>query len=180
MVTKREVAAAQQALNEAVGYWLSHRASPPYGLGSGYEQEMWEEENRDNEQNINNAYATWDSFRKQLDGEGPAVARSTSIAAAKSKIMLKQSVRRDILQMVVAHWNHYGVGMTSDEILARLRGKHQTVSARVSELVNTYQLLVDSGQKKNTSMGSKAIVWRPTDEAIALVAAAVTGRTDGA
>ena len=164
MVTRREIAEAQQALNEAVGNLLAAFADPVAGrTGSA-------------RMRLQFAFDEWTRLRASLGGEGAAVARSTSIAAAKSNLMLKQSVRREILEMVVAHWNKYGVGMTSEMIQARLHGKHQTVSARVSELVNLFGLLVDTGAKRETSSGSKAIQWGPTSEAIELVRAHVTGR----
>lgn len=165
MVTKRELADAQAALNEAAHGLVVYWATRGHNLLV------------DPEMALMTALSDWDVKRRQLDGQGPAVARSTSIAAAKSNIMLKQSVRRTILEIVVLHWNHFGVGMTSDEIMRRLGGKHQTISARVSELVNTYGLLVDTGLKLETSSGSKAIAWGPTGEAIALVT--TFGRADG-
>lgn len=164
MVTKRELAAAQQALNDAVAYVVRCIIA---GDTAG--------QNSPGVDGICVAYESWDKLRKQLDGEGPAVARSTSIAAGKANIMAKQSLRRTILQVVVGHWDHFGVGMTTDEVQGRLKGKHQSVSARISELVNTYGLLVDSGAKAETSSGAKAIRWKPTQEAIDLVHAAYRG-----
>lgn len=161
MVTKRELAEAQQALNDSVRGLVRHLRHGEGGLSVHGNHDV-----------VCRAYDRWDDLRVQLDGQGPAVPRETSIAAAKANIMHKQSLRRTILQMVVAHWNHFGVGMTTDQIQGRLRGKHQSVSARVSELVNTFELLVDTGVKGETSSGKKAVRWGPTAEAIALVGAA--------
>jgi hypothetical protein len=155
MATKREVANAQAKLNEAVGRWVDHHT----GVGD-----------------IIDAYREWDRLRRDLEGAGPAVGSYTSIKAAKSNVMLKASLRREILVMVCAHWNHYGVGMTTDLIQARLKGQHQTVSARVSELVNKHGLLVDTGTRAKTRSGADATVWGPTALALEMVAAAVTGR----
>jgi hypothetical protein len=168
MVTKREIAAAQQALNDAVGQLDQFLRYGTYFTTPIEAMNV-----------VSMTYQTWDRLRQTLEGEGPAVARATSIAAAKERLMRKQSVRRDILVMVVAHHNHYGCGMTTDAIQARLHGSHQTISARVSELVNTYQLLRDSGRKYVTRTGSKAIGWEPTEEARQMVAAVTTGREPG-
>lgn len=163
MVTKREVAEAQQLLNEAVGNAIVQRRNPVLGQTAS----AW--------LRVETCYDQWRRLRNELDGQGLAVARSTSIAAAKSNIMGKQSLRRTILQVIVGHWDHFGWGMTTDEVQGRLRGKHQSVSARISELVNTYGLLVDTGKKAETSSGAKAILWGPTPEAIELVHAAYRG-----
>lgn len=166
MVTKRELAAAQQAMIDWSGPLVALARRYPGGVIHVDGSIM---------QGFCAAYESWDALRKQLDGEGPAVARSTSIAAGKANIMAKQSLRRTILQVIVGHWDHFGWGMTSDEIQGRLKGKHQSVSARISELVNTYGLLVDTGKKAETSSGAKAILWGPTPEAIELVHAAYRG-----
>lgn len=161
MVTKRELAEAQRELNEAVGNLLTAFADPvPGRTGSA-------------RMRLQLAFDEWNRVRVQLDGQGPAVARSTSIAAAKANIMHKQSLRRDVLTLVYNHWMQYRMGCTSDYVQGRLRGKHQSVSARISELVNTYGLLKDGGDKMKTSSGAMAICWVPTDEAIALFDAAV-------
>lgn len=162
MVTKREVADAQRRVLEAVEDWFP---GPPTSPGLTVEEDA-----------LADAYREWDRLRKELDGQGPAVARSTSIAAAKGDIMLKQSKRREILVLLVQHYQRFHDGLTADQILARMSGRHQSISARVSELANIYGLIKDSGRKRNTSLGKKAIVWEPTEEAIELVAAAVTGR----
>jgi site-specific DNA-methyltransferase (adenine-specific) len=49
-------------------------------------------------------------------------------------------------------------GMTCDEIEERLGLRHQTASARVNELM-TEGRIVDSGKRKETRSGAKAIVW---------------------
>lgn len=178
MVTKREIADAQAALNEAVrelrnelAKLRAHGMSDTWPLAMGVPREIL--------QPIYARYNEWDEMRRSLEGQGPAAARSTSIAAAKANVMLKQSVRRDVLTTVVLHYNHTGEGMTSEQIQARLHGSHQSVSARVSELVNVYELLRDSGRKIKTTSGYKAIVWEPTEEARLLVEPVTTGRDDG-
>lgn len=195
MVTKREIAAAQQALNEAVARFFDARLAKLRDLavevGDYIDTPDFQLDPDANAQTIDTvetiirrslapvslAYDEWDRLRSTLEGEGPAVARSTSIAAAKSRLMGKQSLRRDILVMVVAHHNKWQVGMTSEQIQARIHGgTHQTVSARVSELVNTYKLLRDSGRKILTTSNSKATVWEPTDEARQLVSTSITGK----
>lgn len=158
MVTKREIAAAQQALNEAVDHFLNY---------VDQDRDYYTARSR-----LRDAYDEWTILRLSLEGEGPAVARATSIAAAKANLMQKRSLRRTILCMVVSNYRGLGVGLTTDQIQSRLQGKHQSVSPRVSELVKTYELLRDSGRKAETSSGAKAIVWQPTQEAIDLVLAA--------
>lgn len=166
MVTKRELSEAQGLLNTNVDTVLRRldEVGPAIVVGDRLL--------RLSLASLRVARDDLKSKRDQLDGQGPAVARSTSIAAAKANIMLKQSLRRTILSLIVNHYTGFGVGLTSDYIQGRLKGKHQSVSARISELVNTYGLLVDSGQRAETSTGSKAIMWAPTQEAIDLVLAA--------
>jgi hypothetical protein len=50
------------------------------------------------------------------------------------------------------------MGLTCDECEAVLGMRHQTVSARVTELRNETRI-VDSGQRRPTRSGRKATVW---------------------
>lgn len=52
-------------------------------------------------------------------------------------------------------------GLTADELEEMLAGKHQSVSARVNDLKNN-GWIIDSGQRRNTRTGRKAIIWEPT------------------
>ena len=50
-------------------------------------------------------------------------------------------------------------GMTCDEVEIRLSLRHQTASARVNELMEA-KYIVDSGERRKTSSGRKATVWK--------------------
>jgi hypothetical protein len=59
-------------------------------------------------------------------------------------------------------------GMTCDEVEHQLNRTHQSISARVNQLRDT-GWIVDSGTRRNTRSGRKAIVWTPTVAALDLV-----------
>jgi hypothetical protein len=54
-----------------------------------------------------------------------------------------------------------GTGLTTEQVERALGGKHQTVSPRVTELRDK-GFIVDSGFRRLTASGRKAIVWTPT------------------
>jgi hypothetical protein len=113
------------------------------------------------------AFANRDRTRRAANRRytnGTTSARDTSIAAAKTNLPLKGSMRRTIVQTVVAHYCEYRVGMTCAELEARLRKTHQTVSSAVN-YAETAGWIRDSGQRKLTPSKAKAIVWEPTEAA---------------
>jgi hypothetical protein len=56
-------------------------------------------------------------------------------------------------------------GLTADAVQVRLRGTHQSVSPRVTELARN-GWIVDTGQRRKTRSGRWAIVYRPTMKAV--------------
>lgn len=52
-------------------------------------------------------------------------------------------------------------GLTCDEVESLMNGKHQTISARVNELRDK-GWIKDSGVRRPTRSGRKAIVWVPS------------------
>ena len=99
---------------------------------------------------------------------GGASARQTSIVAAVTTLPAKDSVRRRIVQTITAHHQMFHTGMTITEIKARLRIEHSTASAALN-YVEMSGWVRDSGEKRLTQHRKPAIVWVPTDKAIAAV-----------
>ena len=154
MSRHREMKNAQARVNEAVARLVQHaEAFGGYGPIACSLVDEWHE---------------FDQLRRDFDGDAPASARDTSIAAAKTNLPLKGSMRRTIVQTVVAHHCEYGVGMTCDELEARLRRTHQSVSSGVNG-VEAGGWIRDSGQRKKTRSGVKAIVWEPTEAAVKMI-----------
>lgn len=58
-------------------------------------------------------------------------------------------------------------GLTVDQLEVILNQPHQTVSARVNDLMNK-AWIADSGIKRKTRSGRNAIVWRPTRQALVM------------
>jgi predicted transcriptional regulator len=88
-----------------------------------------------------------------LAGPPPAARNSdTSVAAAESVAAHTPRLRGMVLEVIRA-----AGGLTCDEVEERLDLKHQTVSARVHELMKLGQI-VDGGRRKTRS-GRAATVW---------------------
>lgn len=92
---------------------------------------------------------------EQLDLTRPPYSNwSTSREAAESVKHRVAGLRRDVYWAIrAAH------GATCDEIEGSLELSHQTASARVRELAQ-YGHIHDSGLRRKTRSGRKAIVWR--------------------
>jgi DNA-binding PadR family transcriptional regulator len=58
--------------------------------------------------------------------------------------------------------------LTTDAVERQLRGRHQTISARVHELEQD-GFIEDSKLRRKTSSGHPAIVYRPTSKGLARV-----------
>lgn len=82
-------------------------------------------------------------------------APETQRAAARSIRGVSGSMRQSVLTFVTARAEH---GATDEEIESGLRLRHQSASARRHELVRD-GWLQDSGQRRLTSSGRKAVVW---------------------
>lgn len=95
--------------------------------------------------------------RKPDDDLPPFVSgSSTSLAAAVSMRGSARTYREKVLDFIRGKGAY---GATSDEVQVALGLTHQNGSARVSELVNRYQRIVDSGRKRPTRSGRKAVVY---------------------
>lgn len=152
MSAHRDLTNAQQALNEAVEAWVmfwNRHHLPPSGPAA----------------TVFKAFAEYDQLRRDLDGAKPAAARDTSIATSKADLPDPGSVRRKIIQIVTAHWGHYHVGVTDEELCRRLRAKHQTVSA-ARRHVELRGWLKDSGERDRSVPAYPKIRWAPTDLAL--------------
>lgn len=74
-------------------------------------------------------------------------------------------IARQVFQVIETASQQGQYGLTCDEVESRLQGKHQTISARVNELRDR-GWIKDSGERRRTRSGRKAIVWAPTLRAI--------------
>jgi hypothetical protein len=151
----RDLKNAQQALNEAVGQMV-------WAVGAG----ATFDETGSEISSVCDAYEVWDKLRKQYDGDRPAVASDTSIAAAKTRPLLAGSLRRRVVEAVVAQWKLYQSGLTTDQLEGRFRRSHQSVSSAVNDMM-TKGWLKDSGERRQTRSNCKAMVLIPTDLALA-------------
>lgn len=61
----------------------------------------------------------------------------------------------------IALADHSGFGLTTEQVEQRLKGKHQSISPRVTDLIRK-GYVVDSGRRRKTTSGNEAIVWKPT------------------
>jgi predicted transcriptional regulator len=86
----------------------------------------------------------------------PSAGPITSIEAAESLTNVGQ-LAHEVLKTLAAHRG----GLTCDEIEQLMNGRHQTISARVNELRDK-GWIKDSGVKRRTRSGRRAIVWVPT------------------
>ena len=80
----------------------------------------------------------------------------TSRAAAASVEHGAESLCAVIFAAIKAAGDH---GMTCFEVEERFALKHQTASARLWDLHTKTTVLMDSGRRRPTSSGRKAVVW---------------------
>jgi Fic family protein len=86
--------------------------------------------------------------------EAAAAAIQPHLSALQAEI-LETIKRHDQMVWLGLPWP----GLTCDEIEQILDMKHQTVSARILEL-RRKGLIEDSGERRKTRSGRKAVVWR--------------------
>jgi hypothetical protein len=89
----------------------------------------------------------------------------TSTAAAASVADSVGKSAGEIFDEIAVVAYNTGVGLTVDQIEQILNRTHQSVSARVNGLRDK-GWVVDSGIKRTTRSGRKAIVWAPTTLAL--------------
>lgn len=79
----------------------------------------------------------------------------TSLAAAKSQLPGAANMRNRVLVYIRAA---RGMGMTCDECEEQMAGRHQSISARVRELV-LLKKIRDSGHRRKTRSGRQARIY---------------------
>lgn len=86
----------------------------------------------------------------------------TALDAAESMRKIAGKLAGKVLvEILTAHYEYGVTGLTTDAIQARLHGTHQGISPRITELRDK-GWIVDSGIRRATRSGRKAIVWKPT------------------
>jgi hypothetical protein len=95
----------------------------------------------------------------QLSQRGATNSVDTSNQAATSLGNISGLAQRCYDEIVLAG------GLTTDQLEQILNGKHQTISARVNDLINK-NWIVDSGLRRKTRSGRDARVWRPSQLAM--------------
>lgn len=88
-------------------------------------------------------------------GRGARSVRDTSMKAGEDIRRPAPGLREIVLTQIRISGMF---GITCDEIEQQLGMKHQTVSARIRELVQKDKI-EDTGMRRKTRSGSKAIVW---------------------
>lgn len=91
----------------------------------------------------------------------PFSNRSTSWEAGQSILESPGDIRKKAKKAVLRHILQQGPH-TCEQIETALGMKHQTVSARIRDLVRE-NYLIDSGEKRKTSSGRNAILWKERD-----------------
>lgn len=104
---------------------------------------------------------------RELEIEKPfkalAPIRSTDTAAEAAESVLHQvgSLAEQCWDRIRSAYMQGHGGLTCDELESQMGGRHQTISPRVNELRDN-GWIVDSGERRRTRSGRRAIVWRPT------------------
>lgn len=88
----------------------------------------------------------------------------TSAEAGASMRNLTGDLSLRCYDEIFISWHHGAIGLTVDQLEIQLSRSHQSVSARVNELRDKGWVR-DSGQRRKTRSGRKAIVWTPTEQA---------------
>lgn len=71
----------------------------------------------------------------------------------------------EVFSHIYIVWSSGGIGMTCDAIEHAMRRSHQSVSARVNDLM-TAGWIYDSGRRMKTRSNRPAVVWSPTTKAV--------------
>lgn len=188
MSTHRELKNAQQALNEAVNHLFRFSATirdlavemgdiidtPDFQLdpdANAHTIDLCEAALERHLKPVERAHETLLALQMKFDGDRPAVARDTSIAAAKTKPSSAGSLRRRVVEAILARWKLYQAGMTTDQLEVQFKRSHQSVSSAVSDM-ESKGWIKDSGERRETRSRCKAIVYVPTDLALTWAAEA--------
>lgn len=161
MSTHRDLTVATQDLVESVAALIG---LSPVACGRPEFSDAW--------QGLDQSYQDYlAAAAAHLDSAGAASGRDTSIAAAK-QYPLPRGLRRRILDCFVARWeiSRHTDGLLTEEVEKQLRKKHTSVSSAVNRLEKV-GLIRDSGRRRLTEAGYRAIIYIPTDRALELIAA---------
>lgn len=171
MSSKRDLKMAQQDVNDAVRYLLQE--------GVVAEHPMYQAISIDELAflSLHESYAQLQIVMNGLTNlDAPAVARDTSIAAAKAALPGRNTLLREVLATIMFrhHMTRGADGMTTDQIEVRINAQHvqQRHHGSFSSAVSTLEdreFIRDSGDRRLTRSKRKAIVWVPTDKAIKLM-----------
>lgn len=165
--SQRVIDAAWRVIDtQDVNSWAMLNGEPSAPAISPNDERRWALED------LGKALAAHSKLCADLDHAAPHANRDTSVNA--SLFPRKGTLRRLVISTLVAHQLDLRDGMTCHELEARLRRPHQSVSPRVHELERA-GWIVNSGRVRKTPTGSEAIVWVPTDKAIAAVREASLG-----
>jgi hypothetical protein len=102
------------------------------------------------------------------DTNRPIVGNTTTDTSAEAGASMADHVgklARQCFDEIAVVYRNDGVGLTVDQLEQLLDRSHQSVSARVNELRDKGWVR-DSGQRRKTRSGRKAIVWSPTEMAL--------------
>jgi hypothetical protein len=95
----------------------------------------------------------------QYGGRPPHVRSSdTSREAAESVVDNARQLRAVVFSRILGSGE---VGMTCDQVEVAMNGRHQTISARIRELVNEGRI-IDTGERRPTRSGRGARVYLAT------------------
>lgn len=150
----RQLKDAQAAVNERLDAWV-RAARPLVSTFIGRQESLA----------LIEAWDEFDQLRRDLDGDMSHANRDTSVGASLPK---RGYMRRRLLDILVAHHHHFHDGLTCHELEARTNGSHQNVSPQVNYL-ETAGWIRNSGRTRLTPSKREAIVWEPTEAALAAV-----------
>lgn len=150
MNTRRRLKQAQQDLNETVQALLTSDNNRLHVSGRLLvDFDDW--------RGLEESYRALQEVQQELDGAAAAAGRDTSIAAARS-------IKPSGLRLRVLHNLGWAGGLTCQEVEQHLGKPHTSVSSAINYL-EEHGLIRDSGERRRTQSGRKAIVWKATDEA---------------
>jgi hypothetical protein len=110
----------------------------------------------------------------QYGGRPPHVRNSDTSREAAESVLDDARRLRGVVYMRIASSGL--VGMTCDEVEEAMNGRHQTISARIKELLNEGRI-IDSGKRRATRSKRQARVYLATQNAPAGLVASTSQKT---
>ena len=114
---------------------------------------------------LRDAVEWYDQIADNLAAAGGAGRNRNSVIAAVTTLPQKESIRRRLITLLVAHWGAYQTGMTISELKARLRIEHSSCSSALNYAVAA-GWVKDSGETRMTHHDKPGAVWVATQKAI--------------